>query len=193
MINTSTLERSPSILALTRPPWSQRRQRCETAVEGAWSESPGGEGRNYKDPLPRRIGGTYMDIDDNAARRLEYGSHRGQILREPGQGALEGRRKITTKYAEDPGKGDRLRWRRERPDSNANILRLRPCYVSGYKTIDLRWCGTFGRWRYQLVFEGPGDHRGGDFGGRVRDHVGDRERGTISPSGTGLYHAFPRE
>ena len=107
-------------------------------------------------------------IVDDAARYLECGLHRGQILREPGH-------KNTTVRAEDPGKGDHLRWRRERPDSNASIRRLTPCYVSGHKTVDLRLGGTFGRWRYKVVFEGPGDHHGGNFGGRVRGHVGDRE------------------
>ena len=58
-----------------------------------------------------------MDIDDGAARYFEYGSYRGQILREPGHGALEGRRKNITVRAEDPRKGDHLQWRRERPDS----------------------------------------------------------------------------
>jgi hypothetical protein len=42
-------------------------------------------------------------------------------------------------------------------------------------------------------FRDPGDHRGGNFGGRVRGHVRDREGGTISPSGIGLYQACPRE
>ena len=59
-----------------------------------------------------------MDIDNDAARYLECGSNRGQILREPGHGALEGRCKNTTVRAEDPGKGDHLRWRQERPDSD---------------------------------------------------------------------------
>ena len=94
---------------------------------------------------------------------------------------------------EDPGKGGHLRWRRERPDRYASICRLKPCYVSGHKTINLRWGGTSRRWHYQLVSEDPSDHRGGNFGGRVCGHVGEYEGGTASPSGIDLYHACPRE
>ena len=42
-------------------------------------------------------------------------------------------------------------------------------------------------------FQGPRRSCGGNFGGTVRGHVGDRKGGNISPSGTGLYHACPRE
>ena len=91
-----------------------------------------------------------MAIDNDAARYLECGSHRGQILREPWHGALEARHKNTKVHAEDPGKRDHLRWRRERPDSSASIRRLRPYYVSGHTTIDLSrddiFCGGAITW-----------------------------------------------
>ena len=80
-----------------------------------------------------------MNIDNDMARHLECGSHRGEILRKLKHGALESRRKNTTVRARTPEKGDYLRWRRERPASNASIRRLRPSYVSGHKTADLRW------------------------------------------------------
>ena len=88
-----------------------------------------------------------MNIDDDVARHLEHGSHRGQILREPEHRALKGHCKNITVRAEDPGKRVHLRWRREPLDSNASIRRLRPCLVSGsgHKTIDLRRGGTFER------------------------------------------------
>jgi hypothetical protein len=35
---------------------------------------------NSEDLLPKSSGGTYVIIDDDAARYLECGSHRGQIL-----------------------------------------------------------------------------------------------------------------
>ena len=96
--------------------------RCETAVEGARSENPGGEGRNGEDPLPRSSGDTYVDINDDAARHHECGSHRGQIMREAGHGELKNRRKDTTERAEDPGWRDHLRWRRGRLDSKRYVF-----------------------------------------------------------------------
>ena len=69
------------------------------------SENPvDGGGRNDETPLPRISGGTYVDIDGDAARYLECGPYSVQTLREPGHRALEGRRKVTIVLAEDPGK-----------------------------------------------------------------------------------------
>ena len=45
--------------------------------------NPGGREGNDEDLLPKSSGGTYVDIDNDAARYIECGSHRGQILREP--------------------------------------------------------------------------------------------------------------